>query len=138
MKMLLDRYFSFDGRLARLRFFARNIALGIGPGVLFIASLPLFSTDTQLGFWAGVLLVIAGFAVFAVGFVSLIVRRLHDLGLSGYHAIWVGASQVGLMVLSYAPPDKFLFVLLPLLAVWLWITFWPGNRTTNRFGDVPE
>jgi uncharacterized membrane protein YhaH (DUF805 family) len=137
MKALLDRYFSFDGRLARLRFFARNIALGIGPGVLFIASLPLFSTDTQLGFWAGVLLVIAGFALFAVGLASLTVRRLHDLGLSGYHAIWAVAAQAGLVVLPYASPAKSLFAV-PLAAVWLWISFWPGSRTANRFGDVPE
>jgi uncharacterized membrane protein YhaH (DUF805 family) len=137
MKALLDRYFSFDGRLARLRFFARNIALGIGPGVLFIASLPLFSTDTQLGFWAGVLIVIAAFALFAAGLASLTVRRLHDLGLSGYHAIWAVAAQAGLVVLPYAPPAKSLFAV-PLAAVWLWISFWPGSRTANRFGDVPE
>jgi uncharacterized membrane protein YhaH (DUF805 family) len=137
MNTLLHRYFSFDGRLARLRFFARNFALGVGPGVLFIASLPLFATDTQLGFWAGVLVVIAGFAVFAVGVASLTVRRLHDLGLSGYHAIWAVAAQAGLVVLPYAPPAKSLFAL-PLAAAWLWVSFWPGSRTANRFGDVPE
>jgi hypothetical protein len=27
---------------------------------------------------------------------------------------------------------------LPLAAVCLWTSFWPGNRKPNRFGDVPE
>jgi uncharacterized membrane protein YhaH (DUF805 family) len=136
MNRLLHRYFSFDGRLARLPFFARSIALGIGPAVLGIASVPLFATDTRLGYWAGVLVVMIALALAVVGLASLTVRRLHDLGLSGYHAIWVGAAQVGWEALSNAPPEKFVFGL-PLAGVLLWVVFWPGNRKANRFGDVP-
>jgi len=137
MKRLLHRYFSFDGRLARLPFFLRGVYLGLGAAVLGIGSVPLFSTDTRLGYWAGVLVVIVAFGLLAVGMASLTVRRLHDLGLSGYHAIWVGAAQVGWAVLSRVPPEQAVFGL-PLAAISLWITFWPGNRKANRFGDVPE
>jgi uncharacterized membrane protein YhaH (DUF805 family) len=137
MKRMLQRYFSFDGRLARLRFFGRSIFVGVGAAAVSIASVPFFSTDTRLGYWAGVLVLIMALALLAVGLASLTIRRLHDLGLSGYHAIWVGAAQVGWAVLSRAPPEKLVFGL-PLAAVCLWITFWPGNRKANRFGDVPE
>jgi len=42
MTKFFDRYFSFDGRLARLRFFARSVYLGIMQGVIFLISIPFF------------------------------------------------------------------------------------------------
>jgi uncharacterized membrane protein YhaH (DUF805 family) len=68
---------------------------------------------------------------------SLAVRRLHDLGLSGYHAIWVEAADFGATVLSYGPP-RMLLLALPLAAINLWLLLWPGNAEANRFGAVPE
>jgi len=61
---------------------------------------------------------------------------LHDLGLSGYHAIWVSAAQTIWVPLSYGPPEVMLAGL-PLAAVGLWLLFWPGNRGPNRFGEKP-
>lgn len=105
--------------------------------VLSIASVPLFSSDTRLGYWSGLLVVGVALALLALGAVSLAARRLHDLGLSGYHAIWVVAAQAGWAFLSHAPL-RTLALGLPLAAIDLWITFWPGNRKANRFGEVPE
>jgi uncharacterized membrane protein YhaH (DUF805 family) len=89
-----------------------------------------------LWWWVGIPIVIASLALLAVGSVSLTVRRLHDLGLSGYHAIWVGAAQAAWAPLSYGPPQVILAGL-PLAAIGVWLLFWPGNRTTNRFGEQP-
>jgi uncharacterized membrane protein YhaH (DUF805 family) len=136
MTTFLDRYFSFHGRLARLPFFIRDIYLGIAGFVLLVASIPLFSNGGRVWWWVGFVEVIASIALFGVGAVSLIVRRLHDLGFSGYHAIWVGAAEAGWTVLSYGPPASILLGL-PLAAIGLWLTFWPGNAGANRFGDCP-
>jgi uncharacterized membrane protein YhaH (DUF805 family) len=134
MARLLQRYLSFDGRLARLPFFIRGIYLGIAVSIVFLTAIPLFAAES-VWWWLGMLVAIAGVALFGVGEASLIVRRLHDLGLSGYHAIWVGAAEAGWFVLSYGPP-RAMFVGLPLAAICLWLLFWPGNGEANRFGEA--
>ena len=136
MARFLQRYLSFEGRLARLPFFIRGIYLGIAAIVVFLVSIPLF-INGGIWWWLGIFAVIAWFALLGVGSVSLIVRRLHDLGLSGYHAIWVVAAQSIWTVLSYAPP-KVMLLGLPLFAICFWVTFWPGNKEANRFGAVPD
>jgi uncharacterized membrane protein YhaH (DUF805 family) len=83
------------------------------------------------------MVVIAALALLAIGIASLTVRRLHDLGWSGYHAIWVATAQSNWAFLVHAPLKTYVLGL-PLAAIAIWIAAWPGNRTTNRFGDVPE
>jgi uncharacterized membrane protein YhaH (DUF805 family) len=131
---LLQRYLSFDGRLARLPFFIRGVYLSIAVSVVFVIAIPLFAAGSVY-WWLGMLDAIAGVALFGVGEASLTVRRLHDLGLSGYHAIWVGAAEAGWFVLSYGPP-RVMFLALPLAAIGLWLLFWPGNGDVNRFGEA--
>jgi uncharacterized membrane protein YhaH (DUF805 family) len=132
----LQRYLSFDGRLARLPFFIRGIYLGIAAAVFFLVSIPLFINGGSW-WWLGIFAVAAWLALLGVGTVSLIVRRLHDLGLSGYHAIWVAAAQGIWAFLANAPP-KVMLLGLPLAAICFWVTFWPGNKEANRFGAVPD
>jgi uncharacterized membrane protein YhaH (DUF805 family) len=134
LQPLLQRYLSFDGRLARLPFFIRGVYLSIAMVIVFLVAIPLFAAG-GIWWWLGMFDAIAGLALFGVGEASLIVRRLHDLGLSGYHAIWVGAAEAGWSVLSYAPP-RVMFLALPLAAICLWLLFWPGNRDANRFGEA--
>lgn len=135
MARIFQRYWSFEGRLARLPFFARNVSLGIVGFALAMLNIPLLSQGGAW-WWIGLFGVLAALVLIAVGGVSLVVRRLHDLGLSGYHAIWVGAAQVGWSALSRGPPVVMLAGL-PLAAIAAWVTFWPGNRTANRFGERP-
>jgi uncharacterized membrane protein YhaH (DUF805 family) len=135
MARIIERYLSFDGRLARLPYFARNVSLGVAAVALGMTSIPLFVQGGPW-WWIGIVVLVAVLALIVVGGVSLTVRRLHDLGLSGYHAIWVGAAGVGWEVLSHGPP-KTVLAGLPLAAVSAWLTFWPGNRGVNRFGERP-
>jgi uncharacterized membrane protein YhaH (DUF805 family) len=137
MTALYDRFFMFDGRLARLPFFLRGIQVVILAMILFFATLPLFMNGSPLLWWAGLAGVILSVAVLAVATLSLTVRRLHDLSLSGYRAIWVVAAEVFAQCLSYGS-DKAVLFGLPLAAIGLWITFWPGKRDANRFGAVPD
>jgi uncharacterized membrane protein YhaH (DUF805 family) len=129
------RYLSFEGRLARLPFFGRGVFLGVVAAALGMASTPFFSRE-GLWWWLGILIVAAALILLFVGGVSLTIRRLHDLGLSGYHAIWVSAAQTISVPLSYGPPEVMLAGL-PLAAVGLWLLFWPGKRGPNRFGEKP-
>jgi uncharacterized membrane protein YhaH (DUF805 family) len=126
---------SFDGRLARLPYFARGFFLAVLAGALFMVSIPLFARD-GVWWWFGLLDVMASLLFLSIGTVSLIVRRLHDLGWSGYHAIWVTAAMAGWAVLSHGSP-RMLIAGLPLAVVGAWLVFWPGNKSSNRFGDVP-
>jgi uncharacterized membrane protein YhaH (DUF805 family) len=61
------------------------------------------------------------------------VRRLHDIGLSGYHALWVGAAEFGWAFLVYAP-DRVMLLAAPLGLISAGILFWPGKAGENRFG----
>lgn len=134
---MLERFFSFDGRLARLPFFLRDIQIVIVAVVIFFLSLPFFINGGRALWWAGILVVALAGVVLVVATVSLTVRRLHDLGLSGYHAIWVVAADATSEVLSYGSAKAVLFSL-PLAAIGFWLLFWPGNKDVNRFGAVPE
>lgn len=134
MPALIERYFSFHGRLARLPFFIRGVYLSIAMTVVMIASIPLFANGSRVLWWAGLAVLIGGIGAIAASEVSLTVRRLHDLGLSGYHVIWVAAADVAGSILSYSDNDTALYVALPLLAIGLWLLFWPGQAGTNRFG----
>jgi uncharacterized membrane protein YhaH (DUF805 family) len=135
MANIVDRYLSFEGRLARLPFFGRNIYLGAIGAALAMASIPFFSRE-GLWWWFGIPIVVASLVLLFVGGFSLTIRRLHDLGLSGYHAIWVSAAETVWAPLSYGPPEVMLAGL-PLAAVGLWLLFWPGNRGLDRFGERP-
>ncbi len=134
---MVARFFSFDGRLARLPFFLRGIQVGIAAAVIFFASLPLFMNGGRLLWWAGLVVVAAAVAVIGVCAFSLTARRLHDLGLSGYHALWVVAANVLSEALSYGS-DKAVLASLPFAAVGLWLMFWPGNKAANGFGPAPD
>src|SRR6476646_1290989 len=135
MANIVGRYFSFEGRLARLPFFARGIYLGVIALPVAMVSIFFFSRE-GLWWWLGISVVVAALVLLSVGSFSLTARRLHDLGLSGYHAIWVGAAQAAWVPLSYGPPEVILAGL-PLAAGGLWLLFWPGNRGPNRFGEKP-
>lgn len=131
----IERYFSFDGRLPRLPLFIRNIYVSLAAAVLIVASIPLFSHGSRPLWWLGVAFLAIAMTACAVSLVSLMVRRLHDLGLSGYHAIWVGVAQLLSTALSYGS-DAAVLASLPLALIGLWLTFWPGQKADNRFGTA--
>lgn len=133
MQKIFERYFSFQGRLGRARFYIRGTYLGLIALVLFVMSTVFFSSDNAIAWWAGLCVVAAAGATLILGTASLIVRRLHDIGLSGYHAIWVGAAQVAWTFFTFAP-DRIMLYALPLFAICAWLTFWPGKTGENRFG----
>ena len=79
-------FFSFTGRLGRLGFLLRGMALGITAGVLLIVGFTLFVHGAL--WWLGLVIAVIALAVPVIGYASLVVRWLHDMNFSGYHAIW--------------------------------------------------
>jgi len=132
MTILMNRYFSFHGRLARMDFFISSVYASIALLILIVASIPLFSNGSRTLWWAGLGELTISVAIVGAAAVSLIVRRLHDLGLAGYHVIWVGAAQLGWTVLSYQS-DYLLLAGLPFFAICLWLIFYPGNEGANGY-----
>ncbi|MBI1203075.1 MAG: DUF805 domain-containing protein [Rhodopseudomonas sp.] len=124
--VIVDRYFSFSGRLARVPYFVRGLHIGIAAMVLFFASIPIFALGFNLAWWGGVIILAAAAVLLFVSSASLLVRRLHDIGLSGYHAIWVGAAELGSCLISWLPDDK-QWIGLPLFGVALWVLLFPGK-----------
>jgi uncharacterized membrane protein YhaH (DUF805 family) len=135
MNGIFERYFSFQGRLGRLPYFIRSVQLGIAVSVIFFLSIPAFSNGNGILWGIGLLLVVVAGAIYLGGVASLIVRRLHDLGLSGYHAIWVVIASAPGTAATYSHNFNVFLLNLPFIAVGLWILFWPGQRGPNRFGE---
>jgi uncharacterized membrane protein YhaH (DUF805 family) len=101
--------FGFQGRLARLPFFGYSILVFFLLGVSIIAGGAMIGVDSGGG---GA--VLGGLVIFAaiIGGIwaglALTIKRLHDMGLAGTHAIWI----YGLNVASGAVGTAFSSALL--------------------------
>jgi uncharacterized membrane protein YhaH (DUF805 family) len=140
---LRDLFFSLRGRLGRLGFLLRGMALGITTGVLFVVGFTLFLHGAL--WWLGLLIAIIAVATLLVCYASLVVRRLHDMNFSGYHAIWVVPVEIfGVLVpaaltsegVDTSRFDDAVFTLIAVIGAFLLL--WPGTKRENRFGDRPN
>ena len=103
--------FSFEGRLNRLPYFQWHVAVSICTGIA--QYLVNSSSSTLISLVGGVL----GIIMF-ICYLSLIVRRLHDLDKSGYFAlIW------------FIPLIGFLFS--------IYLMFAKGTDGPNQYGADP-
>lgn len=114
------------------------MALGITAGVLLIVGFTLFVHGAL--WWLGLVIAVIALAVLVVGYASLVVRRLHDMNFSGYHAIWVvPVQQLGTLVpaaLTSEGVDTPVFTLVTVIGATLLL--WPGSKDENRFGYRPN
>lgn len=136
-------FFSFAGRLGRLGFLFRGMALGITTSVLLVVGFTLFVHGAL--WWLGLLILIIALAALLVGYASLLARRLHDMNFSGYHAIWVVPVEIlGVLVpaamtsegVDTSRFDDALFTVIAVIGAFLLL--WPGTKGENRFGDRPN
>jgi uncharacterized membrane protein YhaH (DUF805 family) len=140
---LHNLFFSFAGRLGRLGFLFRGMALGITTSVLLVVGFTLFVHGAL--WWLGLLILIIALAALLVGYASLLARRLHDMNFSGYHAIWVVPVEIlGVLVpaamtsegVDTSRFDDALFTVIAVIGAFLLL--WPGTKGENRFGDRPN
>jgi uncharacterized membrane protein YhaH (DUF805 family)/Tfp pilus assembly major pilin PilA len=130
------RFFDYYSRIGRLRYFAYGMGMFflivpvlIVAGMLWAFKMPLL---------AGLLLIAAYLFMIIMGFVFG-VRRLHDLGWSGW---WILISGVSLVcsLLNLAGVLSGPLVALVGLAIFIFylvLLFAPGTQGENRFGSPP-
>lgn len=136
-----EKYFSFSGRLNRIRFFLRMLFIRVA-GALIIAGLVF--VGLLLGLFG---FVVIGFAIVVsvavvIADISLTVRRLHDLNLSGFW--YLGLIGLGLvsgflegMYETETPLFLIIIINITLFIATLLLIFWPGTKGPNRFGRDP-
>jgi len=108
------KVFGIQGRLGRLRYLAWTLVLMIAS--LFVIGLCAMVMSVSL-IGGGLLMTVASAAAFVV-LIQIGVRRLHDMGWSGW-----------LILLSLLPYIGSVFFLLMILL--------PGNKSANQYGAPP-
>jgi uncharacterized membrane protein YhaH (DUF805 family) len=125
--------FGFSGRLARLPYFGYSLVALVLLALAFFFIVNVFITNPALGL-AGVL-VIGIVAIWTS--LAITAKRLHDLGLSGGHVIWMfGLGAMSRVTSPTNPGLGMLFGLAELIA-WLWLLFAPGQPAANAYGPEP-
>jgi uncharacterized membrane protein YhaH (DUF805 family) len=128
-----EALFGFNGRLARLPFFGYCVLL-LFFCVLVGAGAPVIRAETREG---GAVLGLVLLAIL-VGVIScglaLIIKRLHDMGLAGTHAIWVYGLNVASVALT---PGLSVLTDLAVAGVFLWLCLGAGQPRSNQYGPVP-
>ena len=116
---ILQEIFTAEGRLNRLGYIKYMIFLAIigGGGVFITSSMATFLTGDPTGMLVKIVTAIWGIAA-AVGNLMLMIRRLHDLGKSGYFAI-----------ISLVPVVGFIFSIYLFCAA--------GQVGSNQYGEDP-
>jgi uncharacterized membrane protein YhaH (DUF805 family) len=114
------KVFSFSGRIGRLRYLAYLMAFVFPFSFifgLFSAAITGLNESSEVGILSPILLIITnvGILVFSI---ILAVRRLHDIGWSGY-----------LSILYIIPIANLILGLL--------LVFMPGNAESNEYGAPP-
>jgi len=155
-----ERWFDANGRVARKRLLIRGLPLLIGGtvGYLGLAEVMARSAGTSLfGGDPGKALTVArvegiagAIVVAAVAWpaAALIIRRLHDIGLSGWWLALMASGEVINSValasgLAGAPPALTPFgQFAALLALagglsFIPLALWPGQASANRYGPPP-
>ena len=132
-----EKFFSFQGRLGRERTAILSIwlcALGIIP-ILSISAVSL--SDSQILVFVSCLVF---FIHFIISGLSLMTRRFHDLGHSGwlYLVFIVIATLAGLVVYILKTMTVFYIISFPatILGLYLWV--WPGQFQENKYGMPPR
>lgn len=142
------RYFDFTGRSRRKEFWFAVLTIFLVMVAMGLALFGLFAGNWQAmmdgdvsswealggGAWALLGLLALFFVASIIPWIALQVRRLHDLGVSGW---WYLAYIVGGQVLEQVPQvGSSLNSLLDLgWTVWM---FFPGTRGPNKYGDDPK
>lgn len=132
-------FFDFHGRMARLPYFGYSLLaalflfISIMVGILVVAG----GDGAGVGVLLGGLVVLVGFGFGLTASVAITIKRLHDIGLTGLHCIWI--YMISLAGGAF-PSDSVMGVLANVAAigVGLWLLFAPGQKADNDYGPAPK
>ncbi len=128
MMLALRRYLDFKGRSRRREYWMFMVLCLIviaSAGIAMIAVAGSFQTQDQM---ATKFTIWAGFAILPllIPLITVTIRRLHDLGLSGW---WFLAVVIGAAI----PMIDTIVALVHIIVMAL-----PGRKGANRFGENPK
>lgn len=151
--------FGFSGRMNRLGFFLRILFIIIFPiavGFLMGMIAPFLAILGALGFLFAIMIFIAVIVMIIaliISFYSLEVRRIHDIGLSGFWILALiilscvsftidyshynfstDALNYAIMTGQYQPSMLNIINSLVQLGAFLVLLFWPGTKGSNQYG----
>lgn len=129
---------TYRGRLNRIQLLWRHAVVcfaGAAVGILLIAIASMFSSTNAA---ATLVMPIVMIVVMYVD-LSLVVRRFHDVGLSGWWLLPVfGLAAVLFWFSAISPSPWLLLAIFPVNFGYLILLFLvPGSRGANRYGDPP-
>lgn len=142
------RYFDFSGRSRRKEywFFALfttlvMMAVGLGMAATIVSSLQGFTlasaaalTNAGAAFWVFLTFLGLFFLASIIPGVAVQVRRLHDLGVSGWwYLVFIVAGGALDQVPNVGPSLNSLISL-----GWIVWMFMPGTKGANRYGEDPK
>lgn len=149
---LFKLYFSREGELSRLPFFLSYLGLMFGYGVFLGIMMFMFmvvigfgiagggNTGTALGIIALAFIAIPVVLIVIYSSAVITVKRLHDLGLSGVHVIWIFGLNLLTGLTSLFDNVFFqIFTLLMALAqigIALWLLFTPGVQNNSTLVET--
>jgi uncharacterized membrane protein YhaH (DUF805 family) len=130
--------FGFTGRLPRLPYFLCTLAFF---GVTLAVVILLTAANIAFASVGAVVFTIVVGLAYAVGGVwagfALMIKRLHDLGLSGVHVIWIMLLGAAASAISDIEPVTGILLSCASIGVQLWLYFAPGVGQSNQYGPVP-
>lgn len=135
MRNLIDKLYSFEGRLARMDYFG----LGWGTGILhLLAGAALAWPVYYVSETASYAIMGIVCAAYVVSSLSIAVRRLHDLNLSGWTYLWyILCLVIVSAIVGYNDPAAIDTNPLPNLINLIFagmMLFVPGTTGTNNYG----
>jgi uncharacterized membrane protein YhaH (DUF805 family) len=121
-------FFGFNGRLPRGEYFGLSLVAAIALLIFFFVAVGVLSAD-RLD-----MAIIVYFAATAWICGALVAKRLHDMGYSGAHAIWIVPIQ--LAAGWYGRQSMILWAVA--VSLGLYLIFTRGVSGKNDWGPEPE
>jgi len=128
--------FDFDGRIGRFAYLLYSILNWLVTAALLIIGLVL--TKPGLTVIPGILLVFAAMVSLIWVSLALMVKRLHDTGYSGAHAVWVVLLAILAAATAFSNPVLAFALLVAIVVIFCWLVYAPGDAGRNLFGPAPD
>ncbi|RYD62173.1 MAG: DUF805 domain-containing protein [Verrucomicrobiaceae bacterium] len=135
---IFEVLFGSQGRLGRMAFVGYSIVNLAVMVALTLAAANLWQSGAGPHALLGVLIAIAALFGALWSGLALTIKRLHDMGFSGLHVIWILPLEVASKGMGPAMDSPTLATLLSVItaAIGLGLLLVPGEDRDNRYGPV--
>lgn len=116
-----SKWYSLSGRIGRVQYLAYSVLISLVGGLIFalgVVTIPAFNISSESALVPMIIFIFILPWIFYWSFIYPI-RRLHDLGHTGW-----------LVLIYFVPLVNLLFS--------LYLTFAPGEKTSNEYGAMPR